>query len=105
MDATSIQSSLVYIIVPEIFPKKLYPTPDGNTSFKVVSFWWIERCLHSKKFTEPKYPGDGGDDIDIFCFPFDLMPLNGFEGMEIVTTGFSGVNLMHVTKVIGLTGL
>lgn len=54
---------------------------------------------------EPKHPDDGGDDIDILCFPFSLMPLKGFEGMEIVTTGFTGANLMHVTKAIGLSGV
>ena len=53
---------------------------------------------------EPNHPDDGGDDIDILCFPFNLMPLKGFEDMEIVTTGFTGVNLMHVTKAIELSG-
>jgi len=93
------------MVVPESFPKQSFPTLPSQDASKVVSFWWIERCLHRKQFMEPKHPDDGGDDIDILCFPFSSMPLKGFEGMDIVTTGFTGVNLMHVIKAIGLSGV
>ncbi|RPB29758.1 hypothetical protein L211DRAFT_40370 [Terfezia boudieri ATCC MYA-4762] len=97
-------TSPIYIVVPESFPKQLFPTLSCKNASKIVSFWWIERCLHRKQFMEPSHPDDGGDDIDILCFPFSLMPLRGFEDMEIVTTGFTGVNMMHVIKAIGLSG-
>lgn len=76
----------------------------GDLAYKVVSYWWIERCIHTKKFHEIKHPDDGGPEIDIFCFPFDSMPLKGFKDKEIVLTGFTGVNLMHISKAIELSG-
>lgn len=76
----------------------------GGLEYRVVSYWWIERCIHTKKFHEVQHPDNGGSDIDIFCFPFDLMPLKGFKGKEIVLTGFTGVNLMHISKAIKLSG-
>lgn len=97
--------SAIFVVVPEVFPKRLHPQSSIGDNFKIVSFWWVERCIHRKQFIEPKHPNEVRDDIDILCFPFESMPLDGFEGMEIVTTGFTGVNLMHISKTIGLLGM
>ena len=102
------ETQRVFIIVPEVLPKLSYPAinlpPDSNVEFIIVSFWWIERCLHRKQFCEPQDPSHGGGEIDMFCFPFDSMPLKGFKNKEIITTGFSGINALHMSRFISLAG-
>ena len=97
------------IVVPEIFQKSSHLIIDNlaipDVEILVVSYWWLERCLHLKKFILPAPPSARRDIMDFVCFPFSNLPLNGFGELEITTTGFSGIDLTHVAKLIKLTGL
>lgn len=68
------------------------PQLAGN---KLVTELWVEKCLHSKTFIEPQSEPVHG--------PF-RHPVSGFENLVISSTGFEGVDLMHVTKVVNLLG-
>ncbi|KAF8477224.1 BRCT domain-containing protein [Kalaharituber pfeilii] len=99
----------IYIVVPEIFPKSSYPKidifPGPDVVYTIMSYWWIEHCLHKKTFQQPKKEGDNVvDESTIFYFPFENMPLKGFNGLEIAVTGFTGIELLHVSKTITLSG-
>ena len=87
----------VLIMVPHDFPQsKLKPIPQSNTLIKYVTEWWLEQCLHSKKFMNPQG--------NVIGRPFKCFPIPGFEDLSIATSAFSGIDLLHVTKAIKLLG-
>lgn len=96
------------MIVPETLTLELQQKLDElslkNPDMRIVSFWLIERCLFTKTFYEPIHPNNGGDDMDILYFPFLGVPLDDFKGIEITTTGLSGIEDLHVTKAITILG-
>ncbi|KAI5811023.1 BRCT domain-containing protein [Peziza echinospora] len=97
------------IVVPEIFQTSTHLAIEKlgipNVEILVVSYWWLERCLHLKNFILPAPPSARRDIMDFVCFPFSSnLPLNGFGELEITTTGFSGIDATHISKLIKLTG-
>ncbi len=78
-----------------------------------VSEWWIERCLHRKTLTDPEN--------DVCSRPLGRSPIpgsfmmtrwlrwpkltaSGFDQLTVCSTGFTGVDLLHLSKVIQLMG-
>ncbi|KAJ4311768.1 protein kinase activating protein dpb11 [Neodidymelliopsis sp. IMI 364377] len=59
-----------------------------------VTNWWVERCLYGKRLVDPTH--------DVLSRPFDKLSINGFSGLTVNSTGFSGIELLHVTKVVTL---
>ncbi|KAI4715022.1 hypothetical protein J4E89_000708 [Alternaria sp. Ai002NY15] len=58
--------------------------------------WWVERCLYGKRLVDPS--------VDVLSRPFEKLSISGFSGLTINSTGFSGIELLHVTKVVTLMG-
>ncbi|KAI4630456.1 hypothetical protein J4E80_001391 [Alternaria sp. BMP 0032] len=58
--------------------------------------WWVERCLYGKRLVDPS--------DDVLSRPFEKLSISGFSGLTINSTGFSGIELLHVTKVVTLMG-
>ena len=86
-----------YIIVPHTSDRKQQPEPPpSQIPLHTVSEWWLERCLHRKIVVDPE--------VDTASFPFQKYPISGFDGMTICSTGFSGVDLLHVSKTARLLG-
>ncbi|KAI9827751.1 MAG: hypothetical protein M1832_004240 [Thelocarpon impressellum] len=86
-----------YMIVPHHTPMTAFEDLTGpNGAFTIVTEWWIERCLHRKSLVDP--------DSDVTSRPFARFPIQGFGGMKICSTAFSGVDLLHVSKLVKLMG-
>ncbi|CCJ30807.1 unnamed protein product [Pneumocystis jirovecii] len=84
----------IYIIVSHDLPKFKFPDISKGC---FVTEWWIERCLHNKKFIEPSE--------HLLCRPLLCsFPLEGMQDLSICLTGFSGVDLLHISKLIVLLG-
>ncbi|KAG5440203.1 hypothetical protein PCANB_001772 [Pneumocystis canis] len=91
-------SVCIYIVVSHDLPKfKILDISKGCSKGCFVTEWWIERCLHNKKFIEPSE--------HLLCKPLPCnFPLEGMEDFSISLTGFSGVDLLHISKLIVLLG-
>ncbi|KAI9816764.1 MAG: hypothetical protein M1827_001409 [Pycnora praestabilis] len=61
-----------------------------------VTEWWVERCLHKKILVHPL--------AHVANTPLREFPIPGFNRTIICSTAFSGVDLLHVSKVVKLIG-
>ncbi|KAL3474143.1 BRCT domain-containing protein [Aspergillus californicus] len=87
----------LYIIVPYNTPKsEVLSTDDLAFECEVVTDMWLERCLDAKALVSP--------DSHIANTPIPSFPLNGFSEMKICSTGFSRIDLLHLSKLVGLVG-
>ncbi|UPX15095.1 protein kinase activating protein dpb11 [Ascochyta rabiei] len=68
----------------------------AGTITNLVTNWWVERCLYGKRLVDPT--------DDVLSRPFDKLSINGFSGLTVNSTGFSGIELLHVTKAVTLMG-
>jgi hypothetical protein len=83
-----------FMIVPQTSPRDSYPTPREN--IQVVTEFFVEKCMHKKRFFDPASHAIGR--------PFPVFPISGFEGLSISTAGFTGVDLNHMDKAIRQLG-
>ncbi|KAF1933265.1 uncharacterized protein M421DRAFT_193164 [Didymella exigua CBS 183.55] len=68
----------------------------AGSLMNLVTNWWVERCLYGKRLVDPT--------DDVLSRPFDKLSINGFSGLTVNSTGFSGIELLHVTKAVTLMG-
>ncbi|CZR57313.1 related to S-M checkpoint control protein Rad4p [Phialocephala subalpina] len=74
-----------------------YPAlPQSQLEIETITFWWVERCLHSKKFVEPSEC--------ILGRPFPMFPIQGFKKMIVSSSAFTGIDLLHLKKAVDLIG-
>ncbi|KAL8873318.1 MAG: hypothetical protein Q9174_001194 [Haloplaca sp. 1 TL-2023] len=62
----------------------------------VVTDMWVERTLHRKQYIRP--------DANVTNTPFRTFPISGFERLVVCSTGFEGVDLLHMSKSVKLMG-
>lgn len=87
----------LFMIVPHDLPTSQHPTlPESSTPIETITVWWVERCLHYKKFVEPSEHVVGR--------PFTVFPIPEFRGMTICSSAFSGIDLLHFKKSVELLG-
>jgi len=86
-----------FVIVPYNMPgtgipsvEAVHPTP------RVVTDMWIERCLAYKTYLDPDEHPVGR--------PVGKFPIDGFRDLTINSTGFEGVDLLHLSKLVKLAG-
>lgn len=84
-----------FIIVPHNMPRQELPRLPCEHAQLVTEFW-VERCLEAKIFLDPETYRLGR--------PFTEYPLPGFENLKVCSTGLSGVQILHISKVISLLG-
>lgn len=60
----------------------------------LVTDLWVERCLYRKQFEEPQ--------ASVTNTPFRQFPIAGFENLIICSTGFQGIDLVHMSKAVKL---
>ncbi|OHE96580.1 BRCA1 C Terminus domain-containing protein [Colletotrichum orchidophilum] len=70
--------------------------PKHVDEIQIVTEFFIERCLHNKAFCDP--------DSHILGRPLPAFPIRGFKDISICTAGFSGIDLLHVEKVVRQIG-
>ncbi|KAK6526877.1 hypothetical protein TWF281_010074 [Arthrobotrys megalospora] len=90
-------ASRYVIVVPDTYIKADCPKiSDASKAVQIVTFWWLERCLHEDKFIEP--------DEYLLGRPMKRHNISGFEKITISVTKFDGVDYLHYTKAIGKLG-
>ncbi|CAO2655228.1 Nn.00g102920.m01.CDS01 [Neocucurbitaria sp. VM-36] len=86
-----------FFVVPHDAEVDLAALPErAGSLMNVVTNWWVERCLHGKCLIDPA--------DDILSRPFDKFSISGFSGLTVNSTGFVGIELLHVTKLVTLMG-
>ncbi|KAF2009075.1 hypothetical protein BU24DRAFT_468471 [Aaosphaeria arxii CBS 175.79] len=85
-----------FLVVPHDVASDLASLPGGAGDLSLVTNWWVEQCLHKKSLVDPYE--------SILCQPFNKLSISGFDGLIINSTGFSGIELLQVTKVVALMG-
>ena len=79
-----------YTIISHTVPEE--DAPHGL----IATEFWIERCLYSKSFVDPSY---------FLCQPAKgPLPRPGMAHLLISITGFSGIDQLHVSKLIQVLG-
>ncbi|CAE7021196.1 hypothetical protein PTT_12211 [Pyrenophora teres f. teres 0-1] len=86
-----------YLIIPHDVEVDLTTLPErAGSHIPLVTNWWVERCLYGKRLVDPA--------DDVLSRPFESRTVSGFSGLSINSTGFSGIELLHVTKLVTLMG-
>ncbi|KAJ5757504.1 uncharacterized protein N7511_006198 [Penicillium nucicola] len=87
----------LYIMVPYQTPRSDIPSTDDLAfECEVVTEMWLERCIGTKAFVPPE--------SHVASTPFPKFPIPGFSGMRVCSTGFGGIDLLHVRKLVVLMG-
>lgn len=103
-----------FLVVPFDCGIDLTSLPDRAGAMNLVTNLWVERCLHGKRLIDPA--------DDILCKPFGHLSISGklfsgivyasvvltypgFSELTINSTGFVGIELLHVTKIVKLMGM
>ncbi|KAL6709197.1 protein kinase activating protein dpb11 [Coniothyrium glycines] len=86
-----------FLVVPHDAQADLTDFSDrAGSLLNLVSNWWVERCLHTKRLVDPA--------DSVLNRPFEKLSIAGFSGMIVNSTGFAGIDLLHVTKAVTLMG-
>lgn len=91
-------SSRLFLVVPHDLPKIKIPVLSKSSPVEIVTVWWIERCLHHKRFYEP------GEHVIGRPFPVFPIPDIVTKMMTLCSSSFTGIDLLHLTRAIGLIG-
>lgn len=87
----------LYIMVPYQTPRSQIPsTEEMAFECEVVTDMWLEKCLHARALVPPE--------THIASTPFPKFPIPGFGGLRVCSTGFGGIDLLHVSKLVNLMG-
>ncbi|KMU85790.1 rad4 [Coccidioides immitis H538.4] len=86
-----------YILVPYNLPQSDIPsTADSESEVHVVTDMWIEKCIHSNTFVPPE--------AHTTSTPVPRFPIPAFQSLRVCSTGFTGIDLLHVSKLVTLLG-
>ncbi|OGM48867.1 subunit of DNA polymerase II [Aspergillus bombycis] len=87
----------LYTIVPYKMPRNQVPSTDDLAfECEVVTDMWLERCLDAKTLVPPE--------SHIANTPIPCFPIPGLDNMKICSTGVSRIDLLHLSKLVGLIG-
>ncbi|PYH43775.1 BRCT domain protein [Aspergillus saccharolyticus JOP 1030-1] len=87
----------LYTIVPFKMPKAQVPSTDDLAfECEVVTEMWLERCLDAKTLVPPE--------SHVANTPIPSVPVQGFDGLKICSTGFFRIDLLHLSKLVNLIG-
>ena len=85
-----------FLIVPQTSLPETHPSIDHETVHIVTEFY-VEKCLHHRKFFAPS-------DHPVLGRPFPLFPIPGFAELTICTAAFTGIELSQVVRSIAQLG-
>ncbi|KAI1958358.1 DNA helicase [Ophidiomyces ophidiicola] len=86
-----------YILIPYNTPPSEIPsTTSSNDDVQIVTDMWVEKCLHSNAFLPPE--------AHTTSTPIPRFPILAFENLTICSTGFTGIDLLHLCKLVRLLG-
>ena len=85
-----------FLIVPQTSRPEAHPQiPHDN--ILVVTEFYVEKCLHNRKFFAPS-------DHHALGRPFPLFPIPGFGDLTICTAAFTGIELSQVARSVAQLG-
>ncbi|KAK5705993.1 protein kinase activating protein dpb11 [Elasticomyces elasticus] len=70
--------------------------PEVAEGIKLVTEWWVERCIHYKQLIDPA--------DDVLSRPLWDVKSAEFADLSICTTGFTGIEFRHIAETIKLMG-
>lgn len=83
-----------FLVVRQLSPPETHPTTDEGVH--VVTEFYIERCLHAKKFFNPNDSALGR--------PFPLFPIPGFDKLQISIAAFRDLELNQISRAVKQLG-
>jgi DNA replication regulator DPB11 len=84
-------------VIPSNLPaSKRFDLPNSDVQFETITEWWVERCLHHKRFMDPA--------DHVIGRPFPKYPIDEFREMTISSAAFTGIDLLHVKRAVDLLG-
>lgn len=83
------------LIVPQASKPDTHPQPP-NDSISTVTEFYIERCLHNKRFFEPRE--------HVLGRPFAAFPISGFADLTVCSAAFTGIELSQVSRAVAQLG-
>lgn len=84
------------IVVPYTLPSSEFPPIAQTQKARFVTELWVEKCMEAKAFIDPEtYP---------LGRPLPKGPLPGMGELTICSTGFSGVQILHLSKAVACLG-
>ncbi|KAJ5782712.1 hypothetical protein N7457_004486 [Penicillium paradoxum] len=87
----------LFIMVPYQTPSSEVPSTDEMAfECEIVTEMWLERCIDARAFIPPE--------SHVASTPFPKFPISGFSELRICSTGFGGIDLLHVRKLVELMG-
>ncbi|KAI7075355.1 hypothetical protein KC365_g9879 [Hortaea werneckii] len=84
-----------YLLVPRNQDGSLH-LPEVPAGTESVTEWWVERCIHYKRFLEPAE--------DPLSRPLWKVKIPAFAGVTICSTGFSGPDFRQTAEAVKLMG-
>lgn len=83
-----------YVVIPHADTDVAQPDVPPGT--KIVTEWWVERCIHTKELLDPS--------VDVLSRSLSHIHIPGFAELTISTTRFEGVDLRQIAQAIKLMG-
>ncbi|KAH9216878.1 hypothetical protein DL95DRAFT_445016 [Leptodontidium sp. 2 PMI_412] len=97
MQSGNQQPNRLFRMLPHDLPVSDFPPlPDSQLPIETITFWWLERCLHHKRFLDPN--------DHVIGRPFPAFPIEGFSAMIISSSAFAGIDLLHFQRAVELLG-
>ncbi|PNP38504.1 hypothetical protein TGAMA5MH_09585 [Trichoderma gamsii] len=84
-----------FLIVPQTSQPDTHPTVP-NEHIHIITEFYIENCLHNKRFFSPNE--------QVLGRPFPLFPIPGFSSMVICSATFTGIELNQVARSVTQLG-
>ncbi|GES63871.1 subunit of DNA polymerase II [Aspergillus terreus] len=85
-----------YFYIHGFSSKQIPSTDDLAFECEIVTDMWLERCLDAKTLVPPE--------SHVANTPVPSFPIKGFSGMKVCSTGFSRIDLLHLSKLVNLIG-
>jgi DNA replication regulator DPB11 len=87
----------LFRVIPSNLPmSKRCDLPECGVQVQTITEWWVERCLHHKRFIEPQ--------DHVIGQPFPKYPLEEFRGVTVSSAAFTGIDLLHIKRAVELLG-
>ncbi|KAM0249143.1 hypothetical protein ACHAQJ_009182 [Trichoderma viride] len=84
-----------FLIVPQTSQPDTHPKVP-NEHIHVVTEFYIENCLHNKRFFSPNE--------QVLGRPFPLFPIPGFSSITVCSAAFTGIELNQVARSVAQLG-
>lgn len=83
-------------MVPHDMTLSEIPKLESQLPVDTVTYLWLERCLHQKRFLEPSE--------HVLGRPFPKLKIEGFESVSISSSAFTGIDLIQFARAVKMIG-